>query len=108
VRDAISAALAEAELIDAAAAVRQDPAMAPTAFNRPASWAANALIWALLLPITAWVTVTVLRLAWLPFESAHRARRKQRRRQDRCANCGYDLRATAFSERCPECGTLVR
>jgi hypothetical protein len=107
IRLAISAGLGDAGLLDAAAAVRQDPGLAPSAFNRPAGWAANSLVWALLLAITAWVAVSLLRLAWLPVESAHHARRKQRQRQDRCANCGYDLRASGFSDRCPECGTLV-
>ncbi|MHC4130247.1 MAG: hypothetical protein ACYTE6_13340 [Planctomycetota bacterium] len=107
VRLAISVGLGDAGLLDAAAAVRQDPALAPSAFNRPAAWAANALTWALLLAISAWVMVSLLRVVWLPVESAHHARRKQRRRQDRCANCGYDLRASGLSERCPECGTLV-
>jgi hypothetical protein len=106
VRSAIAAALADADLADAAAAIRQDPA-APAVSIRPAAWAANALVWALLLPIAAWVTVSLLRFAWLPIESARRARRQQRRRADRCADCGYDLRASGFSERCPECGTLV-
>ncbi|MHC4102758.1 MAG: hypothetical protein ACYSW1_17965, partial [Planctomycetota bacterium] len=106
-RAAIAAALADDGLVGPAAVIRQDPAFAPAAFNRPAAWAANALVWALLLPIAAWVIVSLLRMAWLPVESTHRARRKQRRREDRCAHCGYDLRASAFSDRCPECGTLI-
>jgi hypothetical protein len=107
VRSAIAVGLSDAGLPGSAAVIRQDPAFAPSAFSRPAAWAANALIWALLLPIAAWVIVSLLRLVWLPVESAHRARRKQRRREDRCANCGYDLRASTFSGRCPECGALV-
>jgi hypothetical protein len=107
-RLAIVAALSHEGLSDAAAAVRRDPAASPPVSKRLAAWAANALIWALLLPITAWVIVSLLRLAWLPIESAHHARRQQRRREDRCANCGYDLRASGFSGRCPECGTLVQ
>jgi hypothetical protein len=107
VRDAIAGSVAELGLADAAAAVRRAPEVAAAAYNRPAAWLANTCIWALLLPIAAWVIVSVLRLASLPGRSIRRARREQRRRGDRCTTCGYDLRASAFSDRCPECGTLV-
>jgi hypothetical protein len=107
VRVAIATGLDESGLAGPAAVVRQDPAFAPAAFNRPAAWAANAFVWAVLLPIAAWIIVSLMRLIWLPVESSHHARRRQRRREDRCAHCGYDLRASAFSDRCPECGTLV-
>jgi hypothetical protein len=33
-------------------------------------------------------------------------RRTRRRRAGLCAECGYDLRAHAKGERCPECGTV--
>jgi hypothetical protein len=105
-RAAIATALADADLADAAAAVRQAPG-ALEASMRPPAWAANALVWALLLPIAAWVIVSAARFAWIPVESARRGRRQQWRREDRCSNCGYDLRASRFSARCPECGTLV-
>jgi hypothetical protein len=107
VRDAIAAAVADLGLDDTAAAVRRAPRAAMDAYHRPAAWAANTCIWALLLPIAAWIIVSTLRLVTLPGEHIRRARRDRYRRGDRCTTCGYDLRASAFSDRCPECGTLV-
>ena len=34
-------------------------------------------------------------------------RRRKRKRASGCANCGYDLRAHAVGDKCPECGTPV-
>ncbi|MHC4217617.1 MAG: hypothetical protein ACYSU7_04090 [Planctomycetota bacterium] len=107
VRAAIASALYDANLATAALAVQRDPMAPPAAANRRAAWVANTFVWALLLPISAWVLISLLRLVLVPVRTARRARRTQRRREDRCVACGYDLRASGFSERCPECGTLV-
>jgi hypothetical protein len=108
VRDAIATAVADQDLPRAAAAVRRHPSAAAPARNRPAAWAANTVVWALLLSCAAWIVISLLRLASLPGRAVRRARRARRRRGDRCATCGYDLRASGFSARCPECGTLLR
>jgi hypothetical protein len=42
--------------------------------------------------------------AWLSAALARAARRRQRRSNNSCLRCGYDLRATAG--RCPECGAM--
>jgi hypothetical protein len=44
-------------------------------------------------------TISVMRLAM------RISRRRRRRRQGRCLNCNYDLRAS--TEKCPECGTPI-
>lgn len=57
-----------------------------------------------IIAVPFWFIVTltaVIPVAWL---TAVR-RRRSRARENRCMNCGYDLRASA--ERCPECGTAV-
>ena len=44
----------------------------------------------------------VLPIAWLISRTRQATLRRQRRRQGKCAHCGYDLRASPG--RCPECG----
>jgi hypothetical protein len=52
----------------------------------------------------AWSVALIF--AVLPAVRIIRGRRRRRRsKENRCLNCGYDLRATP--DRCPECGTIV-
>lgn len=51
----------------------------------------------LLLPLGFWPIATWTR---------RRAQLHQRKRQNRCLTCGYDLRGAEF--RCPECGTEIK
>ena len=79
----------------------------PAARHRIAVWAANGIIWTVLLAFGAGTCVSIARLGWLFISARHRAERRQRRREGLCIACGYDLRGNEFTERCPECGTLV-
>ena len=79
----------------------------PGADHRIATWAANGIIWTLLLAFGGGTCVSMARLGWLFISAGRHADRRQRYRQGLCTACGYDLRGNQFGERCPECGTLV-
>ncbi len=86
--------------------------------SRPRAWVANGIVWSMLLVIAAWLIVSlvrvgalfvaVARLGGLPAAAARTGREERRRRSGQCIACGYDLRGSRYSERCPECGTLSR
>ncbi len=75
--------------------------------HRLSAWLANGVVWYLLLSYTAWFGVFLSRFGWRVVQAGRHARQQQRQREGRCVACGYDLRASEFSERCPECGTLA-
>lgn len=52
-----------------------------------------------------WAFVILSALATVR-DAYRRGERERRRRQGRCLECGYDLRASPG--RCPECGTGVK
>ena len=103
-RAAIESALSEAGH-DEAVAVWQGEL--PAVSHRRSAWLANGVVWYLLLSYTAWFGVSLSRFGWRVVQAGRNARQQQRQRQGRCVACGYDLRASEFSERCPECGTLA-
>ena len=67
-------------------------------------WLANGLTWSLLLAIAAWLSVKAARFAAALLAVGRTVRRHHRARGGRCGACGYDLRASAYADRCPECG----
>ena len=75
--------------------------------HRIAAWAANGIIWTILLAFGTGTCVSVARLGWLFISAGRHAGRRRRHREGLCIACGYDLRGNEFTERCPECGTLV-
>ncbi len=79
----------------------------PAAQHRIAVWAANGIIWTILLAFWSGTCVSLARLGWLFISAGRHADRHQRHRAGLCTACGYDLRGNQFGERCPECGTLV-
>ncbi len=75
--------------------------------NRARRWVANGLVLSVLLVLAAFGLVAVLRIGSLFRIAEKRQRVAHRRQSNRCTACGYDLHGSVFSERCPECGTLV-
>ncbi len=79
----------------------------PAVSHRLSAWLANGVVWYLLLSYTAWLGISLSRFGWRVVQAGRHVRQQQRQREGRCVACGYDLRASEFSERCPECGTLA-
>ncbi len=79
----------------------------PAVSHRLSAWLANGVVWYLLLSYTAWLGISFSRFGWRIAQAGRHTRQQQRQREGRCVACGYDLRASEFSERCPECGTLA-
>ncbi|MCH8165161.1 MAG: hypothetical protein IH889_06090 [Planctomycetes bacterium] len=79
----------------------------PAVSHRLSAWLANGVVWYLLLSYTAWLGISFSRFTSRVVQVGRHARQQQRHREGRCVACGYDLRASEFSERCPECGTLA-
>ena len=60
--------------------------------------------WEVMIPIRyALILLSILPAVWV-VRFARQAPANRRRAQGRCESCGYDLRAHAKGERCPECG----
>lgn len=69
--------------------------------------AANFSVWWLVVLVATWLIVQTLRAMTSIGGAASHLRTERLRRAGRCVHCGYDVRGIAWSERCPECGTLL-
>ncbi len=101
-RRALERALVDAERSSAVQALWDGGPGAVT--HRVRGWIANGIAWSLALSILAWLLVSLARIAWLFVQVGRTVRAQRRRGVLQCTTCGYDLRASLFSERCPECG----
>jgi hypothetical protein len=70
-------------------------------------WLFGAGLWWILLYIAAMFALGAARLGALLWQRQSAKRIKRLARAGCCIHCGYDLRGTEFSERCPECGELA-
>ncbi len=105
-RQAIESGLMKAGYAAAATALLQDLGVPPDASLRLPAWPANVMVWSVLLPLSGWLIAGLLRGGWLLADSTRLTKRRRCQVEDRCVSCGYDLRGSVFSERCPECGAL--
>lgn len=77
------------------------------AINNIATWAANVIIWTIILVVVSWISVWITRFAYIFLSTGQFSKKQQREDMGLCAECGYDLRGNQFGERCPECGVLT-
>lgn len=71
------------------------------------AWFPAVGAWWLMLFAAAAISIQALRFASLWLAGKRMERAERRRRENRCAACGYDLTGLEFSEKCPECGAEV-
>lgn len=107
VNPAIEASLVAVGHDHAVDALRAGNAESVTRSTRVAGWLANVAVLSIALTIAAWLALSIARGAWTLVDSARHMRRRKRRHDSRCPDCGYSLRGSTFSERCPECGALL-
>lgn len=69
--------------------------------------AANFAVWWLVVLVATWLIVQSLRAMSSVGGAAGQLRTERRRRAGRCVQCGYDVRGSAWSARCPECGAVL-
>jgi hypothetical protein len=70
-------------------------------------WFGNVALWWIALFVGFGVALLVVRVVALFTLQNRAARRAAYRAEGRCATCGYDIRGIEFSERCPECGSVL-
>lgn len=75
--------------------------------RRRLSWMASTVTWWFAWGVASVVVVQVTRLLSFLVARKRAARRAGFQMTLQCYNCGYDLRGSEFSDRCPECGALT-
>jgi hypothetical protein len=107
VRAAIEDELADTGQSVAAAVVWGSESQRAAVSRRAGAWLANGIVWSLALVIAARLLVSAARIPAAIVSAGRAAGQRRRASTGRCAGCGYDLRGSAFGERCPECGVLL-
>jgi hypothetical protein len=75
--------------------------------HSPMGWIYASFVWFVLLMALIIGPLLLLELAMRVRRAAWESRSSARRERGLCIACGYNLTGNEFSERCPECGTLV-
>lgn len=79
----------------------------PEVTTRWYALAGNAALWWFGLTLVLPAVVLVARFIAYRLELAHDRRVARMRRKGLCPHCGFDVRGSFYSERCPECGELL-